>query len=544
MSEVGRASALIATGTLVSRVLGFGKSIMLTAAIGATASQAGATYGLANQLPNNIYALVAGGVLSAVLVPQIVKASLREDGGQAYVNKIITLGGTVFLAITVLATLLAPWITQLYVHQAAEGESGFTAAEISFAIAIAYWCMPQIFFYAMYTLIGEIFNARKRFGPFTWAPVANNIISIAGFAGFIYLFGGRRLNIDTWGAEMIAVIGGVTTLGVVAQTVVLVLCFKRTGLTFRFDFGWRGVGLRATGQRAGWLLGVVVIGQIKGVYQMYVSSMAGTEHATVLTFQNSWYLFSLPHSIIAVSIAIAFFTRMSHHGNSGDIAAIRTDVSSALRGVGMLTTISALYLAIVAIPFARVYEAEFENQVAMAWVIWAMLICLVAFSTEYVLQRVFFALDDTKTAFFYSIFGLVVTVVLLTLVRNLPPEWIIAGCALAISGANLISAGVWLILVRRKIGAFGLKLIAMRHIQYLVYGLIAIVPGGLIVWGLGGYTDGGFGSRNILGAMTTCGISGLVVVGVYFGILYITKNPDFRSTFDLVMARFRPARGK
>ena len=89
--SAGRASAIIAAGTMASRALGFVKSVLLAVAIGQSGSQAAAAFGLANQLPNNVYALVAGGVMSAVLVPQIVKASKGADGGESYVSKILTL---------------------------------------------------------------------------------------------------------------------------------------------------------------------------------------------------------------------------------------------------------------------------------------------------------------------------------------------------------------------------------------------------------------------------------------------------------------------
>ncbi|MDR7233794.1 MAG: murein biosynthesis integral membrane protein MurJ [Actinomycetes bacterium] len=537
--STGRASAIIAAGTMVSRVLGFVKMVMLVVAIGQSASLAGEAFGLANQLPNNIYALVAGGVMSAVLVPQIVKASKAADGGEAYVSKILTLGGSVFLLLAVLATAAAPLLVELYaVSESADG-GGFSAAQMALAVGIAYWCMPQILFYAIYTLLGEIYNARGQFGPYTWAPVANNLVSIAGLGAFMLLFGGEEVHRDlgVWDWDRVMVLGLVTTGGVAVQALVLVLFFRRTGLRFRPDFGWRGVGLRATGRSAMWLFGIVIIGQIKGLVQSRVASTG--EGANILTMQNAWYLFSLPHSIIAVSIAIAYFTRMSHHASEHNIAGIRTDLSSALRGVGMLTTISALVLAVIAIPFARLLEPTYELMLAMAWVIWAFLLCLVAFSAEYVIQRVFFALGDTRTAFLYACFGMFVTFALLWWASTLPGEWVIAGTALAVSIANLVSFAIWLVLVRRKIGPFGFRLIGIRHLQYLGYGLVAAAAGVGVTWALGGYVPGGFGTSGMLGSAITCTAAGAVMGIIYFGLLYVTRNPDFRATADIVVGKLR-----
>lgn len=542
MSEgtgTGKASAIIASGTMVSRLLGFVKAIMLAAAIGQSGSQVAATFGLANQLPNNIYALVAGGVMSAVLVPQIVKASKAADGGESYVSKILTLGGTVFLILTIIATIAAPVLVNVYAISAGEDGRGFTPDQMALAVALAYWCMPQILFYAIYTLLGEIYNARSQFGPYTWAPVANNIISIAGLGAFMLLFGEAETNkfIGVWDVDRIAALGIITTGAVAVQALVLVLFFRKTGMRFRLDFGWRGVGLRATGKAAMWLFGIVIIGQVKGLVQSRVASLG--DGANILTMQNAWYVFSLPHSIIAVSIAIAYFTRMSHNAQDGKIDRIGDDLSGALRGVGMLTTISAIMLAVVAPPFARLFEQGFEGAMAMSWVIWAFLLCAVAFSAEYVIQRVFFALGDTRTAFIYACFSLFVTMALLWWASTLATNWVIAGTALAVSIANLVSAAVWLVLVRRRIGPFGLRLIAWRHVQYLAYALPAGAAGFAIVWALGGYVDGGFGTATKLQGVVTCGIAGIAMALIYFGLLFVTRNPDFRATVDIVMAKVR-----
>lgn len=535
--STGRASAIIASGTMVSRILGFVKMAMLAMAIGQGGSHAAEAFGLANQLPNNVYALVAGGVMSAVLVPQIVKASKAADGGESYVSKILTLGGTVFLLLAIVATIAAPILVDVYAVSAGDGGAGFTDAQMALAVALAYWCMPQILFYAIYTLLGEIYNARGQFGPYTWAPVVNNIVSIAGLGGFMLLFGGEAVNSDitVWNADRITLLGAVTTAGVAVQALVLVLFFRKTGLRFRLDFGWRGVGLKATGTAAMWLFGIVIIGQIKGIVQSRVASMG--EVANIATMQNSWYVFSLPHSIIAVSIAIAYFTSMSRHATEQNIAGIRQDLSSALRGVGMLTTISAFVLAVIAVPFARILEPRFELMLSMAWVIWAFLLCLVAFSAEYVIQRVFFSLGDTRTPFVYACFGMFVTFGLLWWASTLPPVWIIAGTAAAVSGANLVSCAVWLVLVRRKIGPFGFRLIGWRHVQYLAYALPAAAGGAATVWALGGYREGGFGTTNVAGSVVTCLAAGAVMAIVYFGLLYVTRNPDFRTTVDLLVTK-------
>jgi putative peptidoglycan lipid II flippase len=150
--SIGRASAFLASGTIVSRLLGFVKLIVLAGVIGQF-GQSTTAFAVANQLPNTVYVIVAGGVLTAVLVPQIVRASLHDDGGTAYINKLVTLALVILGATTVAATALAPVLTLLY-------GSSLKPGPLALATAFAFWCLPQIFFYGLYTVLGEVLNAR------------------------------------------------------------------------------------------------------------------------------------------------------------------------------------------------------------------------------------------------------------------------------------------------------------------------------------------------------------------------------------------------
>ena len=196
MSSLGRASALLAAGTMVSRVTGLLRTIVLVQVIGAF-GQATDAFSIANQLPNDVFSLISVGVLTAVLVPQIVQATSRDDGGSAFISKIFTAGTVVLLITTALAMLAAPWLVGIIAGDR-------PAAQQELAIAFAYWCLPQIFFYGLYALIGETLNARRIFGPFTWAPVLNNVVSIAGFVMIGIMFGSPLRNVDDWTPGRIA----------------------------------------------------------------------------------------------------------------------------------------------------------------------------------------------------------------------------------------------------------------------------------------------------------------------------------------------------
>ena len=539
---MGRASAILAAGTIVSRVLGFVRTIVLAAAIGTFA--AGDTFAIGNQLPNNIYALVAGGVLSAVLVPQIVRAAAHHDGGQQFINRVVTLGIMVFAVVTLAATLAAPALVALYAQSSSSGR-GFTPEALALATAFAYWCLPQIFFYALYSLLSEVLNARRVFGPFTWAPVLNNVVSIAGLVLFMALFGTAAANstVADWDAGKVAVLGAITTLAVAAQALILFLFWRRSGLRYRLDFHWRGVELAATGRAAGWLFGMILVTQIAGVFQSRVASIASGQDASVSVLQYSWLIFMLPHSVIAVSIATVYFTRMSGYASAGDLAGMRSDLSVSLRSIGLLIVFAAVALSVVAYPFARLFTSGFANVQSMGNVLLAFLPGLILFSTLFVLQRVFYALGDTRTPFFMQCVqsGLFIVGALMC-AAILPKEWIGVGIAAVTSIAGSAQAIVAIVLVRKRIGGIDGPLVLRRHVQYLLFALVAGAVGFGVLTLFGGLSPTGFALSGRGPAFASIAADIVVMSAVYFGLLAAFRNPELTTVTSTLTSRFRRGR--
>lgn len=536
---MGRASALLAAGTVVSRVLGFVRAVVLVTAIGQLT--AGNSFAIGNQLPNNIYALVAGGVLSAVLVPQIVRAAAHHDGGQLFINRVVTLGIVVFAVVTIVATLAAPALVALYAQSSMTGR-GFSQEALSLATAFAYWCLPQIFFYALYSLLSEVLNARQIFGPFTWAPALNNVVSIAGMLLFMVLFGAHLSNQDVadWDLPKIVLLGAVTTLGVAAQALILFVFWRRAGLRYRPDFHWRGVGLGATGKAAGWLFGMILITQVAGVFQSRVASIATGQNASVFTLQNAWLLFMLPHSVIAVSIATAYFTRMSGHASRGDLGQVRADLSESLRSIGLLIVFSAVALSVVAYAFARVFVSEFSQVRAMANVLLAFTPGLILFSMLFVLQRVFYALGDTRTPFLMQCVQSGLFIIGALSCIALPSAQIAVGIALVTSIAGSAQTIVAIVLVRRRLGGIGGGTVLRRYLQYFALAVAAGAVGVVVLIAMGGLSADGFVQSGKLAAFLSILVIGAVMGAVYLGLLALFRNPELKGVMASLGARFHP----
>lgn len=526
---VGRASALLASGTIVSRILGFINGVVLAYAIGATGNGAD-SFALANQLPNNVYSLVAGGLLSAVIVPQIVKAAVHLDGGQAFINKLVTLGVVVFLPVTVIATLCAPLLAALYV-----GSGGPDV--LSLTTAFAFWCLPQIFFYALYSLIGETLNARGLFGPFTWTPALNNIVAIAGLVMFVVLFG-REGHADaaSWTPEQVAVLAGSATLGIAVQAFGLLLFWRRAGLTFRPDFRWRGVGMSATGRSAAWVFGMFLVSQASGIVEARVAAPASGADASLAALKYAWLMFMLPHSVVTVSVITAYFTRMSAHVRDGALAAVRDDLVASLRTILMFMVFSAIGLAVLAYPFSAV----FGDAQAIAPVYLAYLVGLVPWTIFFVLLRVYYAVDDTRGAFFIQVaqtaFYCAGAIALGTVVPN---AWIAVALAGWTSIALILQALLSAFFLRRRLGGLGTLEVGRHALWYLAAALPAAAAGIGALWLLGGIADGAFPVSSIGGGLVSMAVSGTVMAVVYAAVLWLTRNPEFRATVDPIAARLR-----
>lgn len=538
-SGIGRASALLASGTLVSRILGFVKVAVLANIIGLLA--AGDAFALGNQLPNAVYELVAGGVLTAVLIPQIVRAGLHADGGQRFINKLLTLGIVVFLVVTVIATLAAPWLVALYTQSATADGKGFSGDGLALATAFAYWCLPQILFYSVYSLLGEVLNARKVFGPFAWAPVLNNVVAIAGLVIFSILFGGASKNSspEVWTASMIAVLAGSATLGIVAQAGVLVYFWRRTGLSYRPDFRWHGVGLGKVGRSAGWLFAMVAASQLAGIVQSNVVSLSAGTGTSIFALQNAWLIFMVPFSVIVVSTMTVYFTRMSGHAAAGNLAGVRADLSSSMRAIGMILVFSTAALIVAAYPLSRIFTDQFDNLVGMGNVIIAYAIGLVPFSMFFVLQRVFYSLEDTRTVFYIVLARAVLFVIASLLVALLPVERIGIAMAFATSAVAFAQFVIIFFVLRRRLGSLDGRLVLRRHTQYLAAGLVAGAAGFVVLALLGGLRSGGFAVAHAGSAIVSIGAIGAVMAAVYVALLMAMHNPELRVVVGTVMTRFR-----
>ncbi|RNI19641.1 murein biosynthesis integral membrane protein MurJ [Flexivirga caeni] len=426
---IGRASAIMAAGTLVSRALGFLRSILITALI---LGVAGNVWNTANTLPNQIYILLAGGVINAVLVPQITRALKDPDGGQAYTDRLLTLAMSILLGATVVFMAAAPVIFKLG-YLSAGGEAW------KLGIIFTLLCMPQLFFYGLYTLLGEVLNARSSFGPLMWSPVLANIFAIAGLIWLLVQYPSHPItDPGAWTTPMVLVLAGSTTLGIAAQAIVLVIPLRRSGYTWHPNFSFRGVGLRSTSTVAGWAFASVITQQI-GLYLVTSNILNGVPSANIAQ-SDAFLFFMLPHSLVTLSLITVLFTRMSRAAHEGRTKAVTQDSELSLRLSSVATIPSTVGMLVLAAPLCGVFYLPIASAVERQSI--ALLIGLVPFTVCVVVQRAFFAYEDARTPFFMQVWCTVITTVLALPCLLLPQSWIGFGVSLAGSIAYFVEATI------------------------------------------------------------------------------------------------------
>jgi putative peptidoglycan lipid II flippase len=526
---VARSSIIMAGGTIASRILGFVRTVVLALTIGVTTDAADA-FGVANQLPNNIYAIIAGGVLSAVLVPQIVKARSHKDDGRGYIDRLLTLAIVVFALVTLVATLAAPFLVQVYT-------TGWSSSQLALATAFAYWCLPQLFFYGLYSMLGEVLNARSYFGPYMWAPVLNNLVGLAGLIGFWFIFGpdptGQR-GVGTWTSSEIALLSGSATFGVVAQALILFIAWRKIGIKFSFNFSWRGFGLRPAVKAAGWSLAMVLVSQIGGLVQTVVASRAvadrgeGAAIASIAAMAIAWLIFMLPHSVVTVSIATAYFTKMSEHVQAKKVGLMKVDLRAALRTVVLVNMFSSIALLLLSLPIARVFVGEYESTVALGNVLFATMFGLIPFGMVFMFQRAFYALEDTRTPFVFTcvqiVFHIAGSIYLYFVMES---QFLVMSLAALTSITISIQALTAYLLLRRRIGRIGgaPKGQALTP-RVIVAGVVTAFVGYFLILGLGGVGPESLASDSIAGAVVVIFASGLAMLASYAITLKLLRVPE------------------
>ena len=477
-NELFRASGIMALGTIISRITGFIRGILIVAVLG-TALLAD-TYNVANTMPNILYNLLVGGALTAIFIPQLVRSFDHEDGGDGFASRLITTISIILFALVALGMFFAPALVRLYAPEFFT--SGFEV-EKEIAIAFTRYCLPQIFFLGLFTMLGQVANARGSFAPLMWAPIANNIVGIALFGSFLVF--SPAVTIDKISALQVQILGWGTTLSVVVQALVLVPVIRKLGIKLRPQWGISGLG-KSFGL-AGWTLIYVLISQLGYLVTVNVATSAAVRSAQdgitrgvgYTPYTYAYFVMLLPYSIVTISIITAILPHISRLALEKKAAEVREQLIRAIKLVGVITIPSAVAFLlfgplITSVIFVGI---PLEDSRYIGYVLSALSFGLVAFSINLILIRGFNAFEDTKTQvvsiFIINIVAVALSYVSLFILRN---QWVTVGLGIAFSVSYLVGLLVTLSLLKKHTGVISLKDFGPQHLRLFAAAFAVMLP--------------------------------------------------------------------
>jgi putative peptidoglycan lipid II flippase len=474
--SLARSSGVMALGTVGSRFTGFLRTAVLLYAIGTQGL--GDSYNVANNLPNAVYNLALGGILTSVVVPLLVKAARQNrDGGEAYDQRMFTLGVLALGAITVVATAATVPITAIYGHGLGN------PATYHLTVIFTYFFLPQIFFYGVSSLAGAILNARGSFASPMWTPIVNNVVVILVGIALIVTAGTHRTpaNISAGEVQLLA-IG--TTLGIVLQTAAMWPSLRRVGFRWRPRFDFRRAEVGEIGRMGGWMFFYIAATQLSFVTTTIVSNDAGARvcatcaGAGYAAFSNAWQLFQLPYAIVGVSVITAMLPRMSDHAAAGAHKLLTRDFSVATRLSSVIIVPSAMILAVLGPPLAQGIFGYGSTSAASARylgvVFGVFCLGLLPYTLFNLLLRAFYAMHDSRTPALVGAASMAVRVAAsFTALYVLPPADVVAGLGVGFGVSSLVMA-VWLWwILSRRVGGLDTRRIGRTLLRMHV----AAIPG-------------------------------------------------------------------
>ncbi|MFE7775563.1 murein biosynthesis integral membrane protein MurJ [Streptomyces sp. NPDC057445] len=532
-----KSSAVMAAGTLVSRLTGFVRSLVITGALGA--ALLGDTYTVAITLPTMIYILTVGGGLNSVFVPQLVRAMKNdEDGGEAYANRLLTLVMVALAAIVVIVVFAAP----LLITALSPTIAGNPSAN-GVAVTFARFCLPTIFFMGVHVVMGQILNARGKFGAMMWTPVLNNIVIIFTFGLFIWVYGTSaesQMTVQTIPPEGVRLLGAGTLLGLVVQALAMIPYLRETGFRFRPRFDWKGHGLGKTVKLAKWTVLFVLANQAGVIVVTQLSTAAGAasgkDGAGFLAYSNAQLIWGMPQAIITVSVMAALLPRISRAAHDEDAGAVRDDISQGLRNSAVAIVPVAFSFLALGVPMCTLLYASAGVQAAqsMGFILMAFALGLIPYSVQYVVLRGFYAYEDTRTPFYNTVIVAAVNAAAsAACYLALPADWAVVGMAASYGLAYAVGVGVaWRRLRNRLGGDLDGSHVVRTYARLSLASVPAALAGGaLAFFVLNTLGQGAFGSLVALVA------GGVVLLGVFFVAAKKMRIEELNAMVGMVRGR-------
>jgi len=523
----------MAFATLISRITGFTRIVLLAAILGAALSSA---FSVANQLPNLIAALVLEATFTAIFVPVLARAERDDpDGGTAFVRRLVTLATALLVVVTLLSVAAAPLLVRLMLGSDPQVNRALTTA-------FAYLLLPQVLFYGLSSVFMAILNTRNVFGPPAWAPVINNIVAILTLV--LYLIVPGELSIDPveMGNAKLLVLGIGTTLGVFAQTAVLLVAIRKERISLRPLWGIDD-RLKKFGAMAAAMVLYVLISQIGLIVGNRIASGAAASGPAIYNY--TWLVLMLPFGMIGVTVLTVVMPRLSRNAAADDVPAVLADLSLATR-LTMVTLIPIVAMMTVggpAIGSALFAYGNFGETDAgyLGMAITLSAFTLIPYALVLLVLRVFYAREQPWTPILLIV---VITIVKVAASLAAPyltddPELVAGYLGLANGLGFLAGATVGYFLLRTNLNPPDGRLISLPVVRTILVTIAASLIAGLVanvvdqLFGLESLTRNWGGAGSLLRLL----VLGLIMVPIIGGVMVAARVPDAQAALAAIRRR-------
>lgn len=532
--SVAGGAALIAAVTVLSRTVGFLRTLAFSHTVG-TQALADA-YNTANQIPNTVFDIVAGGALASVAVPLLAGPLARgeREHAESIISALLTWTLAVLLPLSLLGIAISGPLGQLLAGSHAP--IGVYAATVSRFLVIF---LPQIPLYGVAVVLSATLQSDRRFLSPALAPLLSSVVVVTTyllFGEFDPTAAGGNLNTLSYGSQLFLGLG--TTLGVATLALSLLPAVRRTGLrvrpVFRFPPGLakRARHLAVAGVATLAAQNVVVL----SVVLLTSHTRAATGSLTVYTF--SWAVFVLPYAVLAVPIATTAFTDLATRADSGDVEGFRKGVATTSRAVLIAACGGAALLVATAWPMAYLFISAptGPRPSMMAYGLLTFALGLPGYAGIAHLGRVLYAGGHGRDAAGATVVGwLTVLLADWILIWRFPPHQAVAALGLG-NACGMTVAGILLLAAARRHtgpGTFaGLPRAA-------AVGLIAAAAAGAAGWLVAGW----IGPTGSAAALATGVLCALIAVAVFAAVSLALDDGDLRPLL-LRAARRYPMRDR
>ena len=518
-AKVARAAGIVGAATMVSRVFGVVRDMVIAAFFGA--SWMTDAFWVAFRIPNMLRRLLGEGSLTVSFVPvftEYLQKKTREEALDLASNA-FTILSVILAAVSVLGILLSPVIVGLIAP-------GFITNPEQFALTVFLnrLMFPYIFFIALVALCMGILNSFRHFTSPALSPVMLNIAMIAAAVGLHDCF-----------AQPITALAVGVLIGGVLQLAMQWPALLKFGVKFKFRFNVRHPGIKQ--------IGLLMIPAVFGAGVDTINVFVGTILASLLPGGSVTYLFyadrimEFPLGIFAIAIGTAALPSFSRHATVGDMDQLKSSISFSLRLMLFLTipamvALMALNLPIISVLFQRgAFDVRAATLTGQALFCYAL--GLWAYSIRRVFVSSFYALQDSKWPLKAAILSLVTNVVAsLALMYPLKHN----GIALAGSISAAVSVLVLAFVLKKKIGSYLNRAFNVSIFKTILSSLIMLGVIGLINYFMPWDTTADFKTRLLfLISAVTAGAC------VFFVSAYLLKSPEIHAVISMVKRRLNRA---